>query len=295
MQAIGIVTLGEAAKGAIGPEERIARNELSEVEVQDFAEHLQTDEFYTEVGELGPNAAGGTFSLVVADALTTQRFLQPNQTADQHAKTVYGWLMQYADTPENYLIIPRQCIDGRPLTPGYAPSKQLIGGHDSTKSKDDCGAQKRLPEILAYISNNGDVLRNVTESEGVTVDDETHALIVASSQARLDEGYCSSGLALRNSFTEVAGEACIAHLLGEHTEVAARKNRNPNITLDRDALQHEYGTAMEAFNIDAGVFLAAANVLSNTPREAAQKAIAMEYYNTATALVLAHKSMRYLA
>jgi hypothetical protein len=294
MQRATVVELGGNAVGTIGPKARIASGELTQTEVDEFASELGTDRFYDAVGELGPNAAGGTFTLVVADALTTRRFMAGGDNAAQHAKTMYKWLIENADTPENRLVIPRQCIDGRPLAPGSAPSRALIGDHDSDHGKDDCGAEKRLPDILAFISNNGDVLREIAVGEGVEVDERTHAMIVSGAQSLIDEGYVSDALALRNSFTEVAGEECISCLSGGHAEVAARKNRDPGITLNRARVQAEYGTKIEAFNVDAGVFPAAANVVSITPEEAHQKTVAMEYYNTATALVLADASLRYV-
>ncbi len=293
MHRVTIAELGEHAVGNIGPAARIASGEITQVEVDTFAGELGTERFYDQVGELGPNAAGGTFSLVIADALTTRRFMQPGDKADQHAKRLYQWLTDNADTPDNRLIIPRQCIDGRPVAAGSAPSQALIGGHDSDHGKDDCGAEKRLSDILAFISANGDILRHITTSDGIVVDDETHAMIVSNAQQLLDEAYVSDAFALRDSFTEVAGEESVSRLSGAHAEVAARKNHNPNTTLNRARLQQVYGTKLEAFNIDAGVFPAAANVISITPQEAEQKRIALDYYNTATALVLADRSLLY--
>lgn len=292
MQRVSIGELGDNAVGGIGPDPRIATGEITREEVEAFAKALATDEFYTKVGELRPNAAGGTFSLVIADALTTGRFMQPGDTAATHAERLYQWLEDNADTPENRKVIPNQCIDGRPVAPGSVPSPALIGGHDSTHGKDDCGAQKKLPNIIAFIAEHGTVLRDMTIGAGVAVDDETHSLIVANATDLLQGGYVSEGLALRAAFTNVAGEASVAKLFGEHGEVVGRRNADPTITLDRMRLSETYGTRLEAFNEDAGVFPAAAKVISVTEKEAAQKLVALEYYNTATTLVLADPSLR---
>ena len=294
IRSVSVTNLGSYAEGSIGPEDRMSRGKISAAEIDKFVDDLVSDKYYVPVGELGPNAAGGTFSLVVADALTTRRFLRSGQKAAEHAETVYDWLMQYADTDENHCCIPRQCIDGRPVASGSAPSQVLIGDHDSTHGHDDCGAMKRLPDILAFTSANGDILREIAEREGVQVAPETHAKIVSSAQLLLEQDYCSDAMSLRTAFTNVAGEACMTQLFGDHKEVAARKNRNPAITLDRAVLQSQY-SALQAFNIDAGAFPAAAAVISITPDEAAQKTVAMEYFNTAAALVLAHPSLRYIA
>ncbi|HEX4662035.1 MAG TPA: hypothetical protein VH144_00300, partial [Candidatus Saccharimonadales bacterium] len=79
--------LGETATGPIDPETRGVDAEI----MQDAAERLQSDEFYVQTNllipcqcvdgrhrqdgscEPAPNAAGGTESAVIADALTTQR------------------------------------------------------------------------------------------------------------------------------------------------------------------------------------------------------------------------------
>ena len=294
MQRATVVELGDSAVGSIGPEPRIASGEITQAEVDAFVADICAGEFYVEVGELGPNAAGGTFSLVIADALTTRRFMQEGDKADQHAKRLYQWLIDNADTPENRRVIPRQCIDGRPVAAGSAPSQSLIGDHDSEHGKDDCGAEKRLPDILAFISKHGNVLRAATAGEGVEVDDETHSKIVSSAQTLIQNGYVSDAFALRDSFTEVAGEGSISRLSGGHAEVVAVKNHDPNRTYDRALAQEKYGTKLEAFNVDAAVFPMAANVVSLTPEEAHQKTVALEYYNTATALVLAHRSLLYV-
>lgn len=287
--------VGSNAIGTIGPGPRINVGEISTAEVYNFAQRIATNEFYDAVGELGANAAGGTFTLVVADALTTQRFRRPGQKANEHAKTMYSWLIENADTPENRKIIPRQCVDGRPVGRGSEPSYVLIGDHDSNHGKDDCGAEKRLPDILAFIALHADVLRKIAESEGVDVDDVSHSMIQSNAQVLLDESYPTNAMALRDSFTEVAGEGCISCLEGSHNEVVARKNRDRSITLNRGRVRDEYGTKLQAFNIDAGVFEDAAKVISITANEAKQKAIAMEYYNTATALVLTHHSLLYIS
>lgn len=287
--------VGESAIGSIGPDPRISTGEITLTEVEEFAERLATDEFYEPVGELGPNAAGGTFTLVIADALTTQRFRQPGAKAAEHAKYMYRWLVEERDTPENRNIIPRQCIDGRPVAEGSEPCHSLIGDHDSNHGKDDCGAEKMLPQILDFIVQNAAVLREVAVSEGIDVDDATHLLIINNAMALIEEAYPSDAFVLRDAFKETAGEKCISCLDGNHAEVAARKNRDKTITLNRAKIQAIYGNRLEAFNIDAGVFEDAAKVISFTEVEVSQKTVAMEYYNTATALVLVHPSLRYIA
>lgn len=293
---IQVGELGEAAIGTIGPAPRIASGELTSDEVDAFAQAVANGEFDVAVSEeLGPCAAGGTFSLVIADALTVGSFAEPGDTAADHARRLYTWLQDYADTPENRLVIPRQCIDGRPVAKGSRPSPHIIGGHDSDSATDDCAAQKRLPDVLGFIADRGDILRANAEHEGVLVDDETHALIMSKARALLEAGYVSTGNELRAAFTDVAGESAVARVQGSHHEVLARKNRNPHTTLNRASIQAQHGLALQSFEVDAGVFPAAANVIAADERSAQQLVAAMGYYNTATALLVCGPSLRYAA
>lgn len=296
VQQMQVGELGSAAVGTIGPAQRIASGELTNDEVDTFAAAVANGEFDTAVSqELGPCAAGGTFTLVIADALTHGRFTQPGDKAADHAKRMYAWLQSYADSPDNRLIIPRQCVDGRGVAEDSKPSPYIIGDHDSDHGTDDCGAQKRLGDILGYVADNADTLRAVAEREGVFVDDVTHVMIASNARLLLDAGYVSTGNELRAAYTEVAGEESIARLEGHHNEVVARKNRNPQITLDREAIKARRGLGLQSFEVDAGVFPAAANVIALDEQSAHQLVVAMEYYNTATALVLSEPSLRYAA
>ncbi len=282
-------TLGNLGTGNIGPGPRMESGELTETLVAEVSERLSGTEFYSPVSsELRPNAPGGTFSLVIADALTTQRYYTSGETAKDHAARLFKALTTMKDQEELKKIIPAVCMDGRH---GDACTPSIIGGHDGDHGRDDCGAQKRLTEILGFIAARGDDIRQFLSGSGIPVDDETHALITGRSKELLENGYVAPGLAIREAYAETAGEESIVHLQFEHGEVAAEINLDPTVTLDRNKLDAEYGHAINAFNVDAGVFPKAAEVISLTPREAEQKNIAMLYYTVGTSAILGHFSL----
>ena len=53
-----------------------------------------------------PNAPGGTFSLVVADALTTGRWMDLGDAAYDHAKKLFAHLIDTVDDEEHRRVIP---------------------------------------------------------------------------------------------------------------------------------------------------------------------------------------------
>lgn len=284
--------LGDAAAGAIGPKARIEKGEILEEKVDDLARRLTTDEFYDEVGdELGPNSAGGTFSLVVADALTTNRFRRQGQTAKEHAAALYGWLMENKNDAESRKIIPRVCVDGRLPVGGSAKNLDVIGGHDDEHGSDGCGAQKYLEDILVYINRRSDALREFAGAHGVEVDNDTHELIVKNAGTLLAEGYASPGAELRAAYVGTAGEASVTKLAGPHQEVAFGLNKDRTKTLNRPKIRAAFGEGYDVFGADVGVFPDAAAAVSLTEQEAWQKFVGLLYYNEATTTVLADESL----
>ena len=284
-----VETLGVLGTGNIGPGPRIESGEIAPETVDEVNRRLATDEFYRPVSdELRPNAPGGTFCLAVADALTTQRYYSEGEDARQHATRLFSALLEMNDVDDLKRIIPAACMDGRHAAT-HTPS--LVGGHDGDHGLDDCGAQKRLTEILGFITCRGDEIRSFLGGIGVAVDDETHELIVRRSKELIDTGYAVDGLSIRKAYEATAGQESVVHLQFAHGEVAAELNLDPSVTLDREKLDEAYGHAINAFNVDAGVFPKAAEVISLTSREAEQKAIAMLYYTVGTSAILGHSSL----
>lgn len=227
--------------------------------------HIQTDRSVPSAcidgrcgGTVRPNAAGGTNTIVVAEDLTND--------------TETGYIETYHSVAE------RLKTAGLPL-----------GGHDDEHAdgaKSGCGACDRLAEIYKFIAANSVTLKSIVESFDIAVPDKLNDLIVANASARND--FADGGLIkaeLEN------GGGTVDHLRGAHNEVAAVLNLRVGTTLDRDALEAEFGPNYEAFNVDVWAFMNAAPVIeSNVDYDA--KLVAMLYYNLATAHVLCGPEMR---
>jgi len=220
----------------------------------------------TGANPLGPNSAGGTESLFVADDLTTRRFAaEDGSTAGGYANTVT--FLNEA---------------------GYE-----VGGHTSDHAEgkaSGCGANDNLPAIYECIATNPDVLRDYARILGVTVPDDIHQHIVGNARTR---SKFSHGRELLETLQQTAKAAFVDNLTGNHHEVLTVINKKAGTTLDRDALMAEFGENYQAFNVDAWAFEAAARAISGDDEaEVAQKVVALLYYNLATALVLSGPSMR---
>lgn len=219
------------------------------------------------IGELMPNAAGGSETLMVADDLTTKRFVQADDgtTCGQYQAMLAG------------------------LKAAHLP----VGGHTAVEchgAPSGCGANDKLPAIYAYISENAGTLRGLaSELLGYDIDDEEHALITRNAA---DRSEFSNGAELLAALQAKNGR--IDMLEGEHTEVLAVVNRRPGTTLDRDAVRAVFGDNYEAFNVDEWAFAEGARVISEPGNggEVNAKRIAMLYYNLATAGVLCGPAMR---
>lgn len=281
--------LGSIAAGTIEPAPRVASGEITQERVDELYERLQTSKYYVATGqEFGPNAAGGTFSLVIADALTGNRFRQNGEGAKQHAKNLYAFLLEHHNDVEGRKIIPRVCIDGRQ---GENKNTTVVGGHDSDHGADDCGAQKRLLDIVRYMAHRGDDVRTFLQSHGVAVDDATHALLVENTQALIDGHYVTSPIALREAYVETAGETSVTRLIGAHAEVVATLNTETSMTLDRAAIRREFGSQYEAFNVDIDALQQSSALIALNARTTSQTFIAALYYNVATTAVLCGPSL----
>lgn len=214
---------------------------------------------------LAPNSAGGSESLMVADDLTTKRFAHEDSSTLSAYRTI--------------LVA---------LQAGGFP----IGGHTDDHAEgtaSGCGANDKLPLIYNFIARMATEIRELASAIGVAIDDETHKLIVRNAGERTE---FSAGNELLVALRDIGGDEAIDPLEGSHNEVVAVINMRPGTTLDREALAREFGEVYQAFNVDAWSFAKAAEAISISPQEAAQKVAAMVYYNLATAGVLCGKNMR---
>lgn len=300
------VTGGLGTIGAHGNRE--AGHEVDDAFVAQLAQEVANGDFDTEISEEnGPCSAGGTFTMVVADALTGRYLYRPGMSAVEHSKEVYGFLRDAIErNPELKKVIPSVCIDGRMKADGSAPNTTGIGGHGDEHAHGancGCGAEDKFGDTpatdsqpaqmgsLRYMAEHGEVIRGGLAALGVHVDEETHNLIVRNAQALLADGYAASGKELSTAMVESAGAASVPTLAGMHYELVARIQTQPGRTLDRAALAARYGEDRQAFEVDAAEFPDAAAVIAPTVRGAEQFAIGMLYFNEATAIILTHKDL----
>jgi len=217
---------------------------------------------------LGPNSAGGTESLFVADDLTARRFAATDGTTAGGYANVVSFLK----------------------TSGFE-----IGGHTDSHAAGDasgCGANDKLALIYAFIVEHGDALRGVAAAFGIAISDETHERIVANAEARTE---FSNGVSLFRILAGNADSHFVDVLAGNHQEVLTYLNTVPGTTLDRDKIAAEFGNDYQVFNVDVWAFEDAARVIAANEEDAMRKVVALAYYNIATAYVLAGPRMRVTA
>lgn len=272
-KTVTFITLGEAAEGAI------EAGKDQQERLEEFTQRVGSGEFHVETdgrlpcgcvdgrpgGKIRPNAAGGTETIFVADDLTTKRL------AATDGSTCGGY--------RNMLQVLKD--------EGFE-----VGGHTDDHAQggaSGCGANDKLDKIYDFTVRKADVLRATTEMLGVSVDENTHAMIVANASSRED---FSKGSELLAALRDTAGEEAVDPLRGSHKEVLAVINKRSGTTLDRDALEAEFGPDYEAFNVDVWTFDEAARATSLTQEEIDQKIVAMNYYNLATAFVLGGPNLR---
>lgn len=305
--AIVGVTGGMGSIGAHGIRE--PGHEVDDTFVAQVAQEIADGEFNTEISaENGPCSSGGTFTMVVADALTGRYLYRPGMNAAEHSQEVYGYLRQAIEkNPDLKKIIPSVCIDGRMKQEGSLPNTTGIGGHRDEHAHGancGCGAEDKFGDTpatedkpaqmgsLRYLAEQSDVIRGDLASLGVQVDDETHQLIVTNAKDLYANNYAVSGQALSEAMQTAAGGASSTPTLaGVHFELLAHLQTSKDKTLDREALAARYGVDCQAFEVNIGTFPDAAAVVALTERGAQQYAAAMLYFNIAVAKILTHKDL----
>lgn len=263
--------LGDRAAGKIEP-----RDDQME-RLEEVTERLADGEFHVATtgripcgcvdGRCGcepkPDAAGGSFTLWVMDDLVQGRY-----DSDTVAS---GYKAMLTDLKQR----------GVP-----------IGGHDGphrNDEKSDCGACDRHQEIYEFMVQNADYLRDVAASLGAETTDDTHQRITSKAAERTT---FSRGAELASALTDVGGDESVDHLRGEHNEVVAVLNFRYGTTLDRDALEAEFGDNYEAFNFDVWTFEAAARAVAQDEADVQAMVQAAIYYNLATGHVLGGQTLR---
>lgn len=219
-----------------------------------------------EGGLEGPNSAGGTLSLLVADDLTSQRFITSGEP---------------------------MAVGMERLSLELYAQDQPIGMHGDTHANGEasgCGANDKVPEIYGMMVKKAEQIRGLAEMIlGNEVPQGAHDLIMSRATER---ALFSSGSEVKAAVTRVAGEESSETLEGSHREIVAVVNLVPGTTLDRDSLEDATAAQRQAFNVDAWAFEASARIISEADDDMIDaKVIALTYYNLATALVLCGPGM----
>lgn len=278
--------------GDIEPAPRIKAGEITETDVEAFVDALDSDEFYDEItdfmpaccvdgrhrqdGEcrLGANAAGGAFSLVAADMLTTQTFKLDAQTTAQYAEGFFSYLNS--------------------VYPGK------YGGHDADQVKNPeansgCGAVDRMSDVIALIADHGDALHAAATSLGMDItQDDMDVIAARAQQIKQQQGLAvSNGKEMMSKLKDATGDG-VETLTGKHNEVVVMVNDREGTTLNRAKIRARYGDTLQAFNYDRWAMRKAVHAISQNVEqdEARLKLAAADIYNLAVACTLAGPSLR---
>jgi hypothetical protein len=285
-------TLGSTAIGSVEPAKRMQQNLITRVQVLEFSKELQDKHstmyrpldgpsfmprfcidgrhFADKQTYLAPNAAGGVFTLLVADMLTSQTFRNRTTTTADYAKNLFLYLNDA----------------------GY---EGTYGDHDHDQPTPDgisgCGAIDYMATTVAFIARQGRELRQIAEQLNIPVDDNDHAEVIRRARELTeDKGLqFSTGAELRNALASTAGEESVTRLTGQHNEVTFVVNNQKGTSIDPSA----YDDVMQAFNYDRWAMQKAVHVIGHnlTENEARRKLLAADYFNLATLCVLAGPSL----
>lgn len=291
------VALGDYARGTIEPQPRIDAGEITEAEVDQFVEALTGDEFYDKIDsfmpkccvdgrhrhdgqcELGANAAGGVFSLLAADMLSTQTFRLESGNTTAYAKHLFTFLNE--------------------------THAGQFGDHvaDAGVGPDDsgCGAIDKMAIAIGLIAQHGDELRGLAKIVGISIADDDFDIIIARARLIADEHDIAidTGKAMIDTLKNTAGETSAEVLTGVHNEVAVVVNERSGTTLNRAKIKARYGDRLQAFNYDRWAMRKATAAISTgvegeltKAEEAQRKLAAADLYTLAVTCTLAGASLR---
>lgn len=291
--------------GSIGPDGPIARGEYDEELVKQAEFAAITDSTLYDKAELnipiqcadgrttwvtGGSAIGGSFTPVIADALTLRRYLQPQMSAKDHAGSVYSRFLELG------LSVGGHCDDI-----ARAPNSGC-GGMDRLGSDDP-----DTLSILGFVSRDSAKIRNFLEnlydslsgaSLNIKIDDRTHDLITDNAQdlewrSRGSHPYATNGLELCAALKQNKGQ--IETLHGPHREVLAVVDLRDGLALNRALFSARFGGLIQAFYINVVSITKAAELLYSTDEERDLAFAGALYYNVAATAVLAGPSLRVAA
>jgi hypothetical protein len=282
-------TLGSVAVGSIGPAARIDAGEITHAQVLRFCRELEREDslLYRQLEShssfmprycidgrhfadlrthIAPNTAGGVFTLLVADMLTSQTFRNKSATTAVYAKNLFTFLNDA----------------------GY---EGTYGDHDqdvmSQAEASGCGAVDNMPRTIAFIARHGEELRALAHGLGMRAVPADHAEIITRAKELTDDTTieASTGASLRGVLANTAGEKSVITLHGQHHEVALVVNNQEGTSINPAA----YDDTLQAFNYDRWAMKKAVHVIGHNvdEHEARRKLLAADYFNLATVCMLA--------
>lgn len=222
-----------------------------------------------------PNAAGGTLSLMVGELLTDKANIASTAlTTEEALASLIGHLKTIGKADQ---------IGGH-TGPAHGPNADQVSG---------CGANDALYDIIGQIVDKKDTIEHVLMTLGIDAS-SFNTIVNHATEMRANPDYFVSGRKVADTLFAESPDGNCPQLIGAHNEVLIRLNNIPGTTIDRRALAGIYGDDFQIFNVDVWALQEAAQSLSATKVEAANKFAAMVTYQVATALQLCGPGMRVL-
>lgn len=285
-----VAVLDSPAVGLIDPQTRVRKGEITNEKVDQLSNEMGIHYEWVD-GEmrekaipkwcvdgredaedvpLAPNAAGGSYSMVIGEALIdASALIANNETSASHGKKMFKSLVV---------------------------NKYEVGAHidnHATPEKCGCGACDRQAEIITFLAENIEELSTKAGGLGVQIEESLQAKIKTNANSLIAANYVSSGNDMIESVKEVAGDSSVQTLQGSHNEVVLAVNVNQvGKTLNRNAIREKFGNDYQAFNLDFWALKNGIKAISVNESEANEKLAAAVLYNIATACVLAGPSLR---
>lgn len=220
-----------------------------------------------------PNAAGGTLSLLVGELLTDKANIA---STAQNSEEALASLITYLQTAGYGDQV------GGHTGPAHGPNADTASG---------CGANDALRPIFGQMVDKGDVIRTVLQKLGID-DASLPQILENASELHSRTDFFAAGKTVATTLESESPEGNCPALVGAHNEVLIRLNTVEGRTIDRRAIQAEYGDDYQIFNVDVWALQGAAETLAVSEDTVDSKFAAMVVYQVATALQLCGPSMK---
>lgn len=289
---LGEVLILSFAEGTVDPQKRIENGEINPDRQQELIERILNRVFIKHGDPTaipcvcmdcrpsvdgsfpeGAKAAGGTDTLVIADALTTDSYRRPSEKAPAHKKRMWGELSEAGHK-----------VGGHTADNVANPNYAGCGAGDKLDDDDDAS-------ILNFIERKPGALFGTIRALGTNVEPDLESSIITKATTLREEGYATTGAEFSRVGLEVAGPESIVTLTGPQKAVLAVITTIPGEELDRDAIAKEYGNDYQIFEIEAWSIVNGAKATSRTPEEEHAKTVAGLAYDLGAAGVIAGPNM----